>query len=53
MKKKITVYVLLITLVVATAVANVFAINALIADNVLRDNKAELSSINRLRDSKP
>lgn len=53
MKKKITVYVLLITLVVATAVANVFAINALIADNVLRNNKAELSSINRLRDSKP
>lgn len=53
MAKKITVYVLLITLVLATVVANVFAINALIADNVLRDNKAELSSINRVRDSEP
>lgn len=53
MAKKRIVYTLLIALVLAMVVANVFAINVLIADNVLRDNKVGISSLNRVRDVKP
>ena len=47
MKKKITVYTLLIALVVVMVVANVFAINYFVADNWLKnpENKADISSL--------
>lgn len=55
MKKKITVYVLLIALVAVMLVANVFALNLLIADNVLAmtDKEAEIGDLFLLKGSSP
>lgn len=55
MKKKITVYVLLIVLVAVMLVANVFALNLLIADNVLAmtDKEAEIGDLFLLKGSSP
>lgn len=55
MKKKITVYVLLIALVAVMLVANVFALNLLIADNVLSmtDKEAEIGDLFLLKSGSP